>query len=257
MAESWQAATGEIRQAMELLVTASTRLRAAFGDSSWNFDFDIHHKSNHYDDAERVITEVQKEVWGCLIERMSIRKLMSIRDNEKLDTQLRTGEGMPDITLQNLLAMLEGTMANIPNMIEGLVREVYDWLRPRQQSQYDYKTNQSNLWKLGHKVIKGYCVNRCYSRKWQVNYSRQKEITALDNVFHALDGKGIVKSHCGPLTDAINALPANETTGETEYFRFKCYGNNNLHIEFKRSDLLQKLNAIAGGMRLGTGSNHS
>ena|SRR5439155_23407886 len=48
------------------------------------------------------------------------------------------------------------------------------------------------------------------------------------------------------LIDAIEAAK----DGETDYFRFKCFRNRNLHLEFKRLDLVAKLNAVAGGMRL-------
>ena len=55
------------------------------------------------------------------------------------------------------------------------------------------------------------------------------------------------------LIDAIEA--AKDGTGETEYLRFRCFRNRNLHLEFKRLDLVAKLNAIAGGMRLRGESN--
>jgi hypothetical protein len=67
-------------------------------------------------------------------------------------------------------------------------------------------------------------------------------------VFHALDGNGTIKTHRGPLIDAIEA--AKDGTGETDYFRFRCFRNRNLHLEFKRLDLVAKLNTVAGGMRL-------
>jgi len=63
-----------------------------------------------------------------------------------------------------------------------------------------------------------------------------------------LDGNGTIKTHRGPLIDAIEATK--DGTGETEYFRFKCFRNRNLHLEFKTLDLVAKLNAVAGGMRL-------
>jgi len=50
------------------------------------------------------------------------------------------------------------------------------------------------------------------------------------------------------LIDAIEA--AKDGTGETEYLRFRCFRNRNLHLEFKRLDLVAKLNAISAGMRL-------
>ena len=67
-------------------------------------------------------------------------------------------------------------------------------------------------------------------------------------MFHALDGNGTIKTHRGPLIDAKEA--AKDGTGETDYFRFRCFRNRNLHLEFKRLDLVAKLNAVAGGLRL-------
>jgi hypothetical protein len=43
---------------------------------------------------------------------------------------------------------------------------------------------------------------------------------------------------------------AEDGTAEIEYFKFRCFANRNLHLEFKRLDLVAKLNAVAGGMRL-------
>lgn len=74
-------------------------------------------------------------------------------------------------------------------------------------------------------------------------------LRALENVFTALDGKGsITKTHNGEIIDAINR--STDGTGETDYFRFRACRNRNLHLEFKRLDLLARLNQIAGGARL-------
>src|SRR5438874_1244611 len=82
----------------------------------------------------------------------------------------------------------------------------------------------------------------------RMDHYREQHIRAIDNVFHALDGNGTIKTHRGPLIDAIEA--AKDGTGETDYFRFRCFRNRNLHLEFRRLDLVAKLNAVAGGMRL-------
>lgn len=56
-----------------------------------------------------------------------------------------------------------------------------------------------------------------------------------------------------PLVDAIGTSGI-KGVGETEYFKFKCYKNGNLHLEFKRSDLVDTLNQIAGdNSQLGRG----
>ena len=67
-------------------------------------------------------------------------------------------------------------------------------------------------------------------------------------MFHALDGNGTIKTHRGPLIDAIEA--AKDGTGKTEYFTFRCFWNRNLRVEFKRLALIAKLNAVEGAMRL-------
>lgn len=81
-----------------------------------------------------------------------------------------------------------------------------------------------------------------------VAYRSDQKLTALDNVFQLLDGKGPVQSYYGPLYDEIQRSLAG--TGETEFFKFKCCLNGNLHLEFKKMDLVAKLNAVVGGNRL-------
>src|SRR5262245_55271947 len=100
MAESWQVANGEIKQAIELLTSASNRLTAAFTESTdYAFGIDLYYRGHNHNNVATVLHEMQKQAWSHLIARMELRKFMSIADNEKLDKQLQTGEGMPEITL--------------------------------------------------------------------------------------------------------------------------------------------------------------
>ncbi len=72
-------------------------------------------------------------------------------------------------------------------------------------------------------------------------------MTAMDNVFHMLDGKGIPPGYNGPLITAINQTGP-EGKGQTDYFKFALYaGNGNMHLEFRRIDLVDQLNSVAGG----------
>ena len=69
-----------------------------------------------------------------------------------------------------------------------------------------------------------------------MDHYREQHIRAIDNVFHALDGNGAIKTHRGPLIDAIEA--AKDGAEETDYFRFRCFRNRNLHLELKQLDLV-------------------
>jgi len=48
---------------------------------------------------------------------------------------------------------------------------------------------------------------------------------------------------------------AGDGKGETNYFVFQCYQNNNIHLTFKRLDLVKLLNQVAGGGALKSGKN--
>ncbi len=87
------------------------------------------------------------------------------------------------------------------------------------------------------------------------NYHREQQFRILDNAFALMDGKGAIKSYCGELADSITVTTRIDKTnpehipsmnGETTYFKWKVFGNGNLHLEFKRMDLLQTLNEIGG-----------
>lgn len=134
-------------------------------------------------------------------------------------------------------------------MLGEAVEEVFDWLRPRNSR---YKTNTE--FEIGPKVILAYVVGDVdsWTTHYRVDHRYQKDLVALENVFSALDGRGSIAkgSWQSELADAINQTPVNVGRGETRYFKFRCFKNRNLHLEFKRPDLVDKLNQIAGGMRL-------
>ena len=191
--------------------------------------------------------ELKKDVWQVLIDRMELRRILSVKRNKELRRQIETGEDLPDIDEAQILAMLEGTLANTGAFIEEAVQEVFEYLRPRHSH---YKTNTE--FEIGKRVIL-FALETKWGGGFRVDHYREQHIRAIDNVFHALDGNGTIKTHRGPLIDAIEA--AKDGAGETDYFRFRCFRNRNLHLEFKRLDLVAKLNAIAGGMRLRGESN--
>ena len=143
--------------------------------------------------------------------------------------------------------MMEGTLAQVHTFIEEAVKEVFEFLRPPGSR---FKTNSE--FEIGKRVILRYACETNYQGGFRLDFYREQNIRGIDNVFHALDGNGTVHTHRGPLVDAINQC-GRDGQGETQYFRFKCFLNRNLHLEFKRLDLVAKLNQVAGGMRLKEG----
>ena len=234
----------DIRHAYSLLVSAEQRLKQVFNPDSHLFSLD-RNQYRHYDRPDETMAEIKKDAWRALIDRLELRRVLSVKRAEELDRQLRTGEGLPELTEQTIIAMLEGTLSQVNTFIEEAVQEVFEFLRPPGSR---YKTNTE--YEVGKRAILSWALNeRRSGGKWSVSHHYHQKLTALDNVFHRLDGCGTVKTHRGPLVDAIEAC-GSDGKGQTQYFKFLCFHNRNLHLEFKRMDLVSRLNAVAGGKRL-------
>lgn len=242
----YKVASEEIEQAYALLKSAKKRLNDAFQS---NYTFDTSTRDNGYvgkEGSDAILKGIKMSAWRVLVERMELRRLLSVKRREELDRQLYDAESLPDITEENIIAMLETSAANIDTYLVDAIKEIFDYLRPPHSK---YKANTE--FELGKRVILTYTVEKGYNgRKYRVRHHSDKYLTALDNVFSQIDGKGTVKTYHGPLYDAIEN--SRSGAGETAYFRFKGYMNGNLHIEFLRPDLVARLNAIAGGNRLKT-----
>lgn len=244
----WRQAVADITTAFNLIHAAEERAKAAFL-TDYRMDVQRALEKTHcgFGKPQEALEWMQREAWTAIIERLDIRKLMSQARRNEVDRQLESGQGMPPLTEANVIALVEAEFAKLGEYRDEAVKEVFERLRPRHSK---YKTNSE--FEVGRKVIIGYAVENNYRNGYRVNHRYSGELTGLDNVFHFLDGKGVVKSTHGPLVDAISKATHAENSGETDYFRFKCFRNQNLHIEFKRLDLLAEFNRIGGGNRLKT-----
>jgi hypothetical protein len=206
-----------------------------------------HHEGFNFGDPSDAIRELRRDCWDTLVERTQIRRIMSIKAWETFSRELQDGEP-PPITVETVNGMLAGLQADIPDMLKAAVDEVFEFLRPHHSQ---FKTNTE--YALGERVVLNYYVERGFGKTWHVNYTRQQNLLALENVFRMLDGK--VQSeragHYSDLESAIRTCPeGGPCAGQTEYFEFKGHKKQTLHLRFRRMDLVKKLNAMAGGKRL-------
>jgi hypothetical protein len=98
----------------------------------------------------------------------------------------------------------------------------------------------NNAFRLKRKIIREYAISQHGGF-----YGYARDIVAdLDRLFHTLDGKA-APSHLAGAANIVNkASYACEKGCESEYFKFELYRNGNLHIVFKRADLVAKANRI-------------
>ncbi len=239
-----------VRESFAALEAARRDLNAVFAGASGKHEIGI--KTDRYsgrdtkfNDVEYTIQEMRRSAWRYLVEKLELRRIMSASRWTELDKQLDKDEP-PPITEEIVFGMAARYMSTLPELYEENVREVFEWLRPSTTGGVKaYKTNAR--FELGERAILTWAVEKNWTGTgFHVEYRRQQNIVALDNVFSALDGQGLHAQSA--LSQAIATSPDGE--GETEYFAFRCCKNRNLHLRFKRPDLLKRLNEIAGGKRL-------
>jgi hypothetical protein len=251
LAAVYRESVASLRFHLEGIEQATSALRKAFDDESgYNFGVHIEHgsgqRSYRSHTADEISQRMKLAAWKAIIQKLNIRRLMSSGRAKELDEALSGGKGaeeFPDITPETIQQVAAGYCMSANEFLEEAIAEEYRYWRPGRRYA-NYKRNSD--WKLNRKIIQTYCVEAGYGGKWRCNYHNQQHVTALDSIFHMLAGRGPVKEYKGPLASAIEETPLHEKAGETEFFKFRCNANGNLHLEFKRQDLLDLFNSIAG-----------
>ena len=238
-----------VRLAFALLREADERINEVFalgGDCGGRIYIETSacHHTPDFKDVDVTIDRMARKAWSRIVEKMELRRFMSIKGRKIIDEQLEKGE-LPKITEANIRAFFNGWVANMGAMLEEAIAEVFEFLRPHAS---EHKTNTEL--EIGRKVIlAGWVKGASFGRGFAVTSYHSQHLTALENVFNTLDGHGSInKVYRSRLEDAIEA--SETRAGQTDLFAFKLYRNGNLHLEFLRTDLLKKLNMRAGGKNL-------
>jgi len=240
----------DIKEAFALLIGAKERLSATLGHDSY-YDTIIPSGSRFSDyefkdGAENSNKEITKNAWRYILAQTQLNHYMTEKRKNELETQIKE-DRLPPLTSENIYETLNGLADRVNSLLDESIKEVFDWLRPRSKWGVGaLKTNKK--FKVGHKVIIGYAVEGNYTSGFRIQYHSQTNFCALGNVFSLLDGRGVLKYPDDFITrfnQALEKLLPGESYCE-EYFVCKPYKNGNLHVTFKRLDLLKKLNQIGG-----------
>lgn len=241
LVDAYTQAVADVTQAAELMLRAKQRMGSAFGEHR-DALFSGHISDYGLKDLPEIAGKIMlKNAWTSIAERTGFRSLMSIKTREDFDKQIERGD-LPTLTEEHIWSFIQGLGAKVNSLLDDSAREVFEWLRPHRSQ---YKTNTE--FELGRKVVLGFMVENWAGSKFHPAYRKEQHIIALDNVFHLLDGKGPVKDQGEFLQTMKTAMQAGATSCTTTYFKAKWFRNHNMHLEFLRSDLVDQLNALAGG----------
>lgn len=251
----------------QLIIDGFASLAAARSEFSSHFalaggtrnelDVTANKRSHHQIDTDpaHALLALRKAAWWVIVERLEMRRIMSIKAWDELTEQLeKHPEELPEITHDSVRAWGEQNInpRSLERMMRAAIVEVFEWLRPRGAEARRYKRN-SEL-EVPHKLVLPCALNSDWGKyrvEWSQYRCHRQLFIALENVVHWLDGRGqVARAHKSDLEQAIEACTHSSNAGATEYFAFRCYRNRSLHLTWKRLDLLKRFNQIAGGARL-------
>lgn len=197
------------------------------------------------DALARVLERIRRETWRGIMDKLNVRGVMDSERRNKLDKQLETGDGLPEITTEAVLDVIHGMIGQVGDFATAQIREAFELIRRKSDG---YKST-GQAWKIENKAVLGWMCEQGYGgHPFRLSYHAENDARTIESAFRLLDGKGPLQSHTAEFAGVLNSSPAGE--GETEYFRFRAHKNRNLHVWFKRMDLVERMNEMAGGERV-------
>ena len=233
----------QMMEALEDLHTVAeecSKIFKAFDGYGYYMTFENH---NGYEKSKNKATA---HIWHEIIDKTGIREVMTETRLKELDSTIAAGK-MPPVTVDNIYTVLSQLYDRAPELLQEFAEECYNLFIPSRWSKL--KTSSDGEIK-NHGILQNVFDTSYYFALSYYGRGIQK-LKTLENTFSMLDGKGIVTDEKETLFSKINEkIKAGEKTLETEYFKLKWFTNSNLHVEFKRLDLLKQLNAIGAKNRL-------
>lgn len=183
------------------------------------------------EEHDRVRAELDTSLWRRAFDMTGFRQLMDAQAVAEFEKSLSPRP--PEFTDATIRATFIDLLNNADAMFRRGVFNVFRYLSD------DYRTNASEPFRIGRKVVMGWMIQPNYSRGLQVRYGSGDKLNDLDRVFQTLDGKPF---QARSLESAMNAAFGERQVFENDYYRAKAFKNGNMHLEFKRQDLLDKVN---------------
>lgn len=250
----WQDAKQAITEGFAQIAAAEARLNAAYtlGDHG-----SMHVRSRYgrgdidFTNPTDSLDHLARTCWAHIVDRLELRRVLSDSKWRELEKHLER-DALPEITEETVLAFAAQYMTTLPELFKEKVTESFEWLRPREgTARAEYKANEKNaVYEIGEKIVLTSVVGSGYGdARFRVVEYAQSRLSALESVFRAMDGQGFGTKHY--YSDIATAIGAS-TDGrfETEHFEGRVFKNGNLHLTFRRMDLLAEFNKIAGGAHL-------
>ena len=151
---------------------------------------------------------------------------------EDLQAILDNPPGLPPVTVENIMATLNGLL--------GQSNEIFLRGVASSFSALDRRFKSHDGFKVGSRII----IDRLCDDCGMVSYGRQEDIFAdVERIFKLLDG-GKPGAMYGSILHTIRQRPfgPHQSEHESDFFKVRIFKNGNAHLWFTRKDLVRKVN---------------
>lgn len=237
LVQEYEAICAMVDESWSILKQADARLKRSIGGgdrysgdlATWKLDHEFH----------ALKPALKRKFWEHVITRSGIKQIMHHRVRRELENQMRDNRTMPDFETQAIQATLYGWAESSGDVFTQMCQETFRQMLPWRGK---YKTNK--LHRIDKRVVMDGAMG-WYSQS--VGEYATEKLRDLDRIFHQLDGKS-PPEYPHDLVSVINDEASNkQEDAETEYFYARWFKNKNIHLTFKRLDLLSEFNRIGAG----------
>lgn len=197
-----------------------------------NVKVHVHARHNMHPDA--AIERMRRDAWVKLMDMTGLKQIMDTQALEAFENELY--KKAPAFTEENIRGTLLQQMQESETMFARGLVNVFKKFDTK------YKRHKDAAFRVPKKVVISYATSLWIGGKLVVNHNAYSRIDDIDRIFKTLAGEKF-KSH-----DLIAAMGAswqeNDCLHECELYKARGYKNGNIHLEFKRDDLLERANDI-------------
>lgn len=177
---------------------------------------------------------IDRQLWRYVIESTELDELFDKEARDEFEESLN--KDCPEFTVETCMNTITNLRDNSYNIFKRGVANSF--------SSLDRRFKSHDGFKIGSRMIFDRAFNEYGS--WNHYSNKDRIIRDVERAFLRLDNKDNIKKYAGIIgeIDSNRGFGKSSFVVETDYFRAKVYLNGNLHLWFKRDDLLKKVNLV-------------
>lgn len=212
----------------------ASRKLAAPSTEPYMWRSDDEETSRQYTKMELYQRETDRAIWTHILRTSNLETLMDKTARDEFHQSLE--DDPPPATADNIFATTQQLMISADDIFKRGIAVAF--------ANLDRRFRSHDGFKIGSRII----LNHCFDDFGSWNHYRKYDATLSDieRVFTVLNGDQFHGSHL--VVSLRDAIGYNNRTGEveTQFFKAVVYKNGNLHLWFKRDDLVTRVNQLIG-----------